>query len=68
MKEIPVRNIYDLTEGKSKVIIAHGYDGIMYKLFETTNPLGNDLCDDSYHGEQNRRKVTRISAHSIYSI
>ena len=59
IKEIPVSNIYDLTEGKRKVIIAHGYDGIMYRLVETTNPFGKNPSDGSYHESLNRRKVTR---------
>jgi len=34
VKEIFVRHIYDLTEGEAKVIIADGYDGIMYRIAE----------------------------------
>jgi hypothetical protein len=59
MKEIPVRHIYGLTEDEGKVIIAHGYDGIMYSLFETTIPFSGSSYDGSYHEGQNRRKVNR---------
>jgi hypothetical protein len=46
--EIFVRHVYDLSEGNRRTIIAHGFDGKMYRLVEATNPLGED----------NRRKVT----------
>jgi hypothetical protein len=67
VKEIPVLYYYEVPEGNEKVIIAHGYDGIMYRLIECKNPLAHkSSSDDGYHDRSNRRKVNRTKTCSIF--
>jgi hypothetical protein len=55
VKEILVRYYFEAPDSKDRTIIAHGHDGIMYRLVEKSS-------DDSYHEPRNRRKVTRTRA------
>lgn len=60
IKEIPVLYCYELSDDNgAKTVIAHGFDGILYRLVECKNPISRSPSDDSYHEPSNRRKVTR---------
>jgi len=57
VKEIPVVFFCETTDQKgSKLVLARGYDGFLYRLVKRHNPLSSD---DSYHDSSNRRKVNR---------
>ena len=53
VKEIPILYCCETQDENGKVFVAHGLDGIMYRLIE------KKLSDDSYHEGLNRRRVTR---------
>jgi hypothetical protein len=62
IKEIPVSYCYQLTDDNGiKTVIAHGFDGILYRLVECKNPASRLSSDDGYHDGSNRRKVNRTS-------
>jgi len=59
VKEIPVLFSCQTTnDNGEKVIIARGYDGVLYRLVKCRNPI-LDSSDDGYHEGSNRRKVNR---------
>jgi hypothetical protein len=56
VREIPVMFFYETTrDDGDKLVIARGFDGVLYRLVKCHNPLS----DDSYHEHSNRRKVNR---------
>jgi len=58
VREIPVVFFYETMSDKGdKLVMARGYDGILYRLVKCKNPLSSD---DSCHEPSNRRKVNRI--------
>jgi hypothetical protein len=62
VREIPVLYYYEVPDSEEKTVIAHGHDGIMYRLIQCLNPLNRNSSDDSHHEPRNRRKVTRTSS------
>jgi|WetSurMetagenome_2_1015567.scaffolds.fasta_scaffold273414_2 hypothetical protein len=52
IKEIYVKYLYQVPDATEKTVIAHGYDGLMYRLVEKPS-------DDSYHGDKNGRRLNR---------
>jgi len=54
VKEIPVIFFYELlTKDSRKIVIARGFDGVLYLLIQSRNPLS----DDSYHDNESDEKL-----------